>query len=363
MFLNSIRENVWAGGENLFYNCATQLSRKGHKIWVAGRKNSEFLKHFSPKEINLIPLKIRGDFDPVNIFSLARLISSEKIDFIWVNFNKDLRIGGIAAKLAQKAKIIWRMGGLFPENSLVHKLTGRFLPDKIIVPSEFIKTGLERYPWIKPEKVKVIPNGIDLSYFDFDLKKEREKLFRQYNLDPCTTLIGIPARLIEAKGHQYLLQAIPDIIRVFPKVKFFFAGDGSERENLQNLVGKLNLNNYVIFAGYIREIFEIIAGFDLVVVPSINESFGLAVAEGMALKKPVVSTLVGGIPEVVENQKTGLLVPPKDPHSLALAIISLLKDKNLAFHLGEEGRKRVEKLFTIEKMIDKIEALLGEMSR
>ncbi len=80
LFLNSIRENVWAGGENLFYNYATHLSRRGHKIWVAGRKNSEFLGYFSSKEINLVPLKIRGDFDPINIFSLVQLMLREKIN-------------------------------------------------------------------------------------------------------------------------------------------------------------------------------------------------------------------------------------------------------------------------------------------
>jgi glycosyltransferase involved in cell wall biosynthesis len=363
LFLNSIRENVWGGGENLIYNYSVHLTKRGHKIWVAGRKNSEFLSHFSPEKVNLIPLKIKGDFDLVNIFYLARLISKEKIDFVWVNFNKDLRLGGIASRIIQRPKIIWGMGVLLPETSLIHRLTGKILPDMIVVPSQNLKDQLGRFPWLKPDKIKVIHNGIDLSSFEFDIKKQREKLFQRHNLDPKITLIGVSARLVQAKGHRYLLQALPEIIKVHPDIRLFIAGDGSEKEDLKELTKKLDLDNYVIFAGYIKEIFETMAGFDLLVLPSIIEPFGLVLAEGMALKKPILATRVGGIPEVVQDQKTGILVPPGDPHSLALAIISLLKDKNLAFLLGEKGRKRVEKLFTIEKMIDKIEALLGEMSR
>jgi glycosyltransferase involved in cell wall biosynthesis len=363
LFLNSIRENVWGGGENLIYNYSVHLIKRGHKIYIAGRKNSEFLSHFSPEKINLIPMKIKGDFDPVNIFFLAQLMSKEKIDFLWVNFNKDLRLGGIASKLIRGPKIIWGMGVLLPETSLIHRLTGKILPDMIVVPSQNLKDQLGRFPWLKPDKIKVIHNGIDLSSFEFDIKKQREKLFQRHNLDPKITLIGVSARLVQAKGHRYLLQALPEIIKVHPDIKLFIAGDGSEKEHLIELSCKLNLDDYVIFAGYIKEIFETMAGFDLLVLPSIIEPFGLVLAEGMALKKPIVATRVDGIPEVVQDQKTGILVPPGDPHSLASAIITLLKDKYLATRLGEKGRERVEKFFTIEKMINQIEELLDEMSQ
>jgi len=362
LFLNSIRENVWGGGENLIYNLAAHLSSRGHSIWIAGRKNSEFMIHFSSPEINLVPLKIRGDFGPVNILSLAKILSKEKIDFIWVNFNKDLRLGGIAARLAGGVKIIWGMGVLLPGTNLVHRLTGKYLPDRIVVPSQNLKDQLKRFSWIEQEKIEVVLNGIDLSCFDFDLKKEREKLFQKYGLDPRVILIGVPARLVEAKGQRYLLQAIPEIVQTFSEVKFLFAGDGSEKESLKSLCTQLNLDNHVIFAGYVREIFETMAGFDLLVLPSIIEPFGLVLAEGMALKKPIVATRVGGIPEVVQDKVTGLLVLPKDPHSLAQAIMTLLQDRNLAVSLGEAGRKRVEAFFDMKKMIEKIEALLAEMS-
>jgi len=168
LFLNSIRENVWGGGENLIYNLATHLSRREHSIWIAGRKNSEFLNHFSTPEIHLLPLKIRGDFGPANILSLAKVLSKEKIDFIWVNFNKDLRLGGIAARLAGAVKVIWGMGVLLPGTNLVHRLTGKYLPDKIVVPSQNLKNQLKKFTWINQEKIEVVLNGIDLSCFDFD---------------------------------------------------------------------------------------------------------------------------------------------------------------------------------------------------
>jgi glycosyltransferase involved in cell wall biosynthesis len=362
LFLNSIRENVWGGGENLIYNLATHLSKRGHRIWIAGRKNSEFLSHFPAQKFNLLPLNIRGDFGPVNIFYLAKILSKEKMDFVWVNFNKDLRLGGIAAKLAGGVKVVWGMGVLLPGTNLIHRLTGKYLPDKIVVPSQNLKDQLKKFTWLKQDKIEVVLNGIDLTCFDFDLKKEREKLFQKYNLDPKLVLIGVPARLVEAKGHCYLLQAILEIIKTFPGVKFLLAGDGSEKESLKSICTQLNLDDYVIFAGYIREIFEAMAGFDLLVLPSIIEPFGLVLAEGMALKKPIVATRVDGIPEVVQDKLTGLLIPPKDPHSLAQAIMTLLQDGKLAATLGEAGRRRAEAFFDIKKMVDKIEALLAEIS-
>ncbi len=362
LFLNSIRENVWGGGENLIYNLASHFSARGHKIWIAGRENSEFLSHFSSPEINLVPLKIRGDFGPVNILLLSKILLKEKIDFIWVNFNKDLRLGGIAARFTGGVKVIWGMGVLLPGTNLIHRLTGKYLPDKIVVPSQNLKDQLRKFTWIKQEKIEVVLNGIDLSCFDFDQTKAREKLFQKYDLNPRITLIGVPARLVEAKGHRYLLQAIPEIIQAFPDARFLFAGDGSEKESLKRVCSQLNLDDFVIFAGYIRDIFETLAGFDLLVLPSIIEPFGLVLAEGMALKKPVVATRVGGIPEVIQDNVTGILVEPKDPHSLAQAIKNLLQDRNLAVNLGEAGRKRVEALFDLEKMMERIEWLLAELS-
>ncbi|MDH4221948.1 MAG: glycosyltransferase family 4 protein [candidate division Zixibacteria bacterium] len=362
LFLNSIHENVWGGGENLIYNFATHLVRRGHKIWVAGRKGSEFLSPFTGDDINLIPLKIRGDFDPWNIFFLSRFMLKEKIDFLWVNFNKDLRMGGIASLSVPGVKIIWGMGVCLPRTSLLHKITGRYLVDKIVVPSQSLKDQLKRFPWIGQDRVEVILNGIDLSCFDLDIKKARDTLFQRYKIDAKQTLIGVPARLVKAKGHQYLLRALPEVIQFFPDIKLFIAGDGPEKSNLEELSDQLKLGDYVIFAGYLKEIFETMAGFDLLVLPSVIEPFGLVLAEGMALQKPIVATRVGGIPEVVEDKKTGILVPPENPHALAQAIVKLLKDKSLASQLGRIGRERVEKHFTIDKMIERIEEMFGEMS-
>jgi glycosyltransferase involved in cell wall biosynthesis len=362
LFLNSIRENVWGGGENLMYNLALRLSSRGHKIWVAGRKNSKFLNHFSNDKINVVPLNIKGDFGPLNILFLSRLLLKEKIDFAWVNFNKDLRLGGIAAHLAGRPKVIWLMGVCLPENSIIHRITGKRLPDKIVVPSQSLKDQLRQFPWIDNNKVMVIPNGSDFDNLNFDSTKAKELLCRRFSIDAKCSIVGVPARLVNAKGHVYLLQAMSEIIRFCTDVKVLFVGDGPNAENLKSISRQLNLDNHVIFTGHIKEIYEVMAGFDLLALPSITESAGLVLVEGMGLGKPVVASAVGGIPGIVEHNITGLLVPPQEPHLLAEAIVKLLNNKEMADQFGAAGRKRALELFNINEMIDKVVALLDEMS-
>lgn len=362
LFLNSIRENMWGGGENLMYNLAMQLSSRGHRIWVAGRKNSRFLGHFHEDKINLVPLNIKGDFGPLNIAFLARLIAREQIDFAWVNFNKDLRLGGIAALLAGKAKVIWLMGICLPETSIIHRITGKQLPDRIVVPSQGLKDQLKQFSWINNDKVVVIPNGTEFDSLNLDSAAAREGLCRRFSIDPKCSIVGVPARLVEAKGHVYLLQAMPEIIRCCPDVKVLIVGDGSESESLKSISRQLNLENHIIFTGHINEIYEVMAGFDILVLPSIADTAPLALIEGMGLGKPVVASAVGGISNIVENNITGLLVPPKEPHLLAEAVIKLLENKEMALQFGMAGRERARKLFDINEMTNKVVALLDEMS-
>ena len=163
------------------------------------------------------------------------------------------------------------------------------------------------------------------------------------------------------KGHTYLIMAFAQVITEIPNIRLVFLGDGELRGELSGQVKTLGLEKQVLFLGMRNDVPEIISCSDLFVLPSINEGFGVVLLEAMAMKCPVVATNVGGVPEVVLDGETGILVPPRDPVQLARGIIRLLKDRSLAFQMAECGYHRLDACFDIRATVSKTEHLYKEL--
>jgi glycosyltransferase involved in cell wall biosynthesis len=165
------------------------------------------------------------------------------------------------------------------------------------------------------------------------------------------------ARLDEVKGHRFLLEAA----RLVPEATFVLAGEGPERAALEAQALGLGVADHVCFMGHQADVPSLLASCDVVVLPSLAESSSLTLLEAMAARKPVIATRVGGIPEIVEDGQTGLLVPPSDPPALAAAIRSLLVDPDRAERLASAGRARVQRDFTLEAMVRGVAAVYDEV--
>jgi glycosyltransferase involved in cell wall biosynthesis len=138
-----------------------------------------------------------------------------------------------------------------------------------------------------------------------------------------------------------------------PDVRFLIIGDGGLKKQLMDLSSNLGVSKNVMFLGFRSDIPELLSVMDVLVLASLREGFSNAILEAMAAMKPVVATNVGGNPEVIIDGVTGLIVPPKDPHSMAQAILNLLQNEDLAQQMGEAGRRRVENHFTIDVITQK----------
>ena len=167
-------------------------------------------------------------------------------------------------------------------------------------------------------------------------------------------------RLVAIKGHDVFLHATVRLAQTYPTAHFLVVGDGERREDLQSLAIALGVGERVHFLGWRRDIPTILAGLDIVVLPTILDFEGtpLAVIEALASAKPVVATCVGGVPEVVRDGETGLLVPPRDPEALAKAISRLLEDPIMGQQLGASGRSLVCKVYERERMVEETERCL-----
>jgi glycosyltransferase involved in cell wall biosynthesis len=166
-----------------------------------------------------------------------------------------------------------------------------------------------------------------------------------------TPVLLTAGRLEPEKGHRYLLRALPRLLAAHPRLRLWLAGEGSLCEALRREAARLGLADAVDFLGYRADVPSLLAACDLLVVPSLEESFCLTLLEAMALGRPVVAARVGGIPEVAVEGETAWLVPPADPEALAEAVADALARPEEAARRGEAGARRARERFQISAMV------------
>jgi glycosyltransferase involved in cell wall biosynthesis len=247
--------------------------------------------------------------------------------------------------------------------------------DRLIAVSQAIVRKLEN-EGRNGAPVELVYNGVDLSRYDH--QEACCTLPEEYGFETGTPLVGVVARLEQEKGHPTLLDAWSSVVARVPAARLLVIGEGSRREALEAQAEALGLlgqpcegdtcvgtrqarpHATVVFTGRRDDVPAVTAALDVAVLPSYREALGLAVLEAMALSRPVVATNVGGIPEMVEHERTGLLVAPHDVDGLASAIVRMLVDHPLADTLARAGHDLVHERFCIERMIEATQTLYDE---
>lgn len=201
------------------------------------------------------------------------------------------------------------------------------------------------------KRLEIVPFGVDLKVFDHSavgrgLVRSKESL-----------RVGFFKHLKEIYGPEYLIKAFAVVSKKFDDAELFLAGEGELKEELENLAKKLEVSRKVHFLGFVENVSKIMASMDVTVVPSLSEGLPVAALESEALQVPVIATRVGGLPEVVEDGKTGFLFSPRDDKALAKAMIKLLSNKDLRLKMGKAGRKLVLEKYSWEKNAKKMERL------
>jgi glycosyltransferase involved in cell wall biosynthesis len=209
--------------------------------------------------------------------------------------------------------------------------------------------------------VKLIYNGVDLERYDH--QEPCCTLRDEYGMEPGSQIVGVVARLEPEKGHQTLIEAWPHVLREVPDAYLLIVGEGSLRDSLEQLAAANKVAHRVVFTGRRDDVPAVTAALDIAVLPSRREAQGLSILEAMALSRPVVASDVGGIPEMVQDGVTGLLVPHDDPPALARAIVRLLKDHAFADTIARAGHDLVHDRFCIELMVKAIEQIYDDGAR
>ncbi len=299
------------------------------------------------------------------VWRLRGIIRRERVDLVHANDLTANQYGVVAARLAGRP-IICHLRNLCNGTAVKRGLLA--WSDHLIANSQAVReTYLACNP--TPQKVTVIYNGVDLS--DYNSYGEDGAGFRRrFDVPEDVFLLGIVGRVLAAKGHHILIRALTEVARNHREdVRLAIIGPADGPANgkfqrdeqfvaeLRQSIRALGLNECVSFWGEQRDMAPVYRALDLLVLPTFEEGFGRVLIEAMSAERPVVASAVGGTVEVVEAGATGLLVPPGDVEKLAEAICTLASNPEMARHMGIEGRKRVERLFTIQQNVAGTEAL------
>ncbi|MBI3872635.1 MAG: glycosyltransferase family 4 protein [candidate division Zixibacteria bacterium] len=335
----------WSGTEQWFLQCATALREREWEIHVAGRRGGWFLPRVAAAGLPTFSLKFRSDLSVPDFLRLSTWIRKHRPACVLCNLPRDVRVAGSAARTVRGTKVFWIVG----LGSLRDRWRDRFYAghcvDRFVVPSRSLAGELEALGYIDPARIDVLPIGLDLKRWPRTMPAD--------STHPPT--VAVIARLSPLKGHEVLLKAWPEIQRAVPAARLWIVGTGPEEDTLRAMAGPHG--DQITFWGHVSGVRAMMPEVDIVVQPSRYEVFGIALLEAMASRKPIVCTDVGGMVEVVDSQ-CALIVPPSNPAALAQAIAGLLNDPVRAMRMGQAGRDRLERLFTLDQMIVGLEALI-----
>ncbi|MFA4911536.1 MAG: glycosyltransferase family 4 protein, partial [Desulfobacteria bacterium] len=244
---------------------------------------------------------------------------------------------------------------------LIEKVTA-IITDRIIALTKREKEDHIQFNISKPYKFTVIHSGVNLEDFSksFDNNKELKK---ELGIPITDSIVGTVGRLVEIKGHRYLLDAACLVLNKMPNTTFLLIGDGYLMTELISHTYALGIENKVIFAGWRSDVPQLINTFDIFVLPSLNEGMGRVLVEAMAMGKPIVASDIGGIPDLVKDGANGILFPPRDVDAMAKGILKLLLDRELRRKMGNEGKKLAYPAYDTSVMVRKIEGLYEKLLR
>lgn len=315
------------------------------------------------ERVKVVSLDKKGGNDPRLIYRLYRFLCQERPHIVQTHNWGTLVEGALAAKLAgvpivihaERGTIEGRRRNLFVQRCLLRTV------HRVLSVSETHRRRLADATGFPYERIKPIPNGVDVSLF-YPRPAEKQRLRKDLGLEPTPIYVGTVANLRPVKNHALLLRVGSRICQAYEDVRFVFAGDGPLKAQLVALAEELGISTKVRFLGTRADIPEVLNALDVFVLPSLSEGMPNAVLEAMACGLPVVATRVGGIPELIEDGNTGILVPSEDEGQLEVILKNLLRDDTKRRALGEKGRQRVLECFRLDRMVNEYQDLYHSLA-
>jgi glycosyltransferase involved in cell wall biosynthesis len=351
------------GAERHVVDLASALVRAGHAVTVACSRGGSLARSAETAGVtvrSLLHQRVKRRLSLPFAWQLANLIRHERFDLVHAHIYAS-EVASALATLGRPIPLVltehteagWRSNGARWLSRFAYRRAAH-----IIAVSSRIERRLIKHDGVPPGRVAVIPNGLPRLPAAASLPAVLPLADRHNG-----PMIGVIARLQPEKGVAYFLRAAAQVAQQASEAQFLVIGDGPLRPELEALSDQLGLHGRVHFLGLRLDAPALVAGLDVLAVPSLSEGTSLRVLEAMAAAVPIVASGVGGIPEQIHHEREGMLVPPGDPRALAAAILKLLEDPARARRLGEAGRQRVASCFSYDAMLRQVLAVYGTALR
>lgn len=341
MILHLIETGGPGGAEQMLLRLTDEYARRGISQIVCLRKDGWLAAEVRQRGLPLEIIPLNRLPDTAWFVKLRHLIRIREVTAIHAHeFAMNIR-AAILGKLLSVAVVATVHGKGYFGDKWVRRQAYRFTSRLaiLVVVSEDIRQYLISRCGVKPTRVNVIPNGVDVSRFCFDQVKRKENR-KQLGIDETQLLLGTIGSYYPVKGHYYLINAMKRLVNINRNVKLVMAGQGPLEHDLRKQVVDLGLCENVDIIGYVIDTPKFLSALDIFVMPSLSEGLPLALLEAAANSRCIVATNVGGIPEIIEHQDSGVLVPPGDADSLFNALVGVL-EPSTRFKMGQNAAAKV----------------------
>ena len=352
-------EKYWRGGQQQTVNLHHQLLRTNRKSLLVCPPQSKTEEFCRQNNIPVIPLKMRNEADIIAALKISSIVKKENVLIIVAHTAQALSLAIPAVTRSKSCKLIAvrRVDFHVGQNTLSRWKYSTVLLTHIVAVSEAIKKILISDN-IPKEKISVIYDGIDINKFKKSLPADN--LREQLNIPDKHIVVGTVAALVGHKDYPNLLNAAKLALDRNKQITFIAVGSGDDKKKLVELHSELGLGDNFIFTGFQKDVGQYFKLFDIFVLPSKTEGLGSSLLDAMAMNLPLIGTNTGGIPELIENNKNGLLVEKENSRALADAIIKLADNDELRKYFAEEGLKWVQ-YFSVENITKQYEMLFDEI--
>lgn len=333
------------------------LKEKGHYIALACRAEAKIRDWAQKEGLDVFTIPFRNAFDIGSIFKLVKIIKENNIEIVNTHSGIDSWCSGIAAKLSRVPVLIRTRHLNLPLKRNIFNFI-HYFPDMIITCGENMRINLIENCGFPPKKLISIPTGVEEKFFKIKRDMQNKVNYGIKESSPVIVNVGI---LRSVKGHEITLKAFKLVSEIIPEAILMLVGDGPSKQKLINEVKDLNLNKKVIFTGFLEDPSEIFSFADVNVISSWSEGLPQSLLQALAAGVPTVATAVGGIPEVLINNETGITVEPGDYKSISEAILKILKNYEWACDMTRKGREILIEKYSEDVMIGKLEDLYYEL--
>jgi glycosyltransferase involved in cell wall biosynthesis len=297
------------------------------------------------------PIRYAGDIDLLSVVKIYNIIRQFKPDIVHIHSRRGADIwGAIAARLYGRCKVV--LARRVDDPVAPGWLNGfRYGPlcDRVVAVSHGIVRVLVE-GGVPPEKIRQVYSAIEAQKYQSDASPDAVRA--ELGVPVGIPVLGVIAQLIPRKGHRFLIDAMPSILAEHPDAHVVFLGEGHNEAVLKQHIAEKNLTDRFVFAGYRSDVGRVLRAITLLIHPATMEGFANVAMQAQAAQVPVITADVGGMPESVAHEETGLVIPPENPAMISSAVNELLADSSRRQAMGAAGKARVESLFTVDAMVE-----------